>query len=208
MNICVRPLIALIAAGLFASGAVCAETRVDTTLITSMQQGGYILLMRHASSPRQAPTAETANPDNKDLERQLDAGGRDGARAMGNALRAMRIPVGEVLSSPTYRALETVRHAAFGEPLTLPQLGDGGRSMQPAAVEAQASWLRSKIAEPPRASTNTIVVTHQPNIVSALGRQWSDLADGETLIIRPGKQLEVVARVKIEEWAELSRLLD
>jgi hypothetical protein len=80
--------------------------------------------------------------------------------------------------------------------------------MQPAAVEAQASWLRSKIAEPPRASTNTIVVTHQPNIVSALGRQWSDLADGETLIIRPGKEFEVVARVKIEEWAELSRLLD
>ena len=64
--------------------------------------------MRHASSPRQAPSKEVANADNTKLERQLDETGRRGATTMGEAIRVLRIPIGVVLTSPTYRAMETV----------------------------------------------------------------------------------------------------
>ena len=50
-----------------------------------------------------------ANGDNAKLERQLDETGRTGATAMGETIRALRIPIGVVLTSPTYRAMETVR---------------------------------------------------------------------------------------------------
>ena len=94
----------------------------STKLVQRLRQGGYVLVMRHASSPREAPTKEIANADNPKLERQLDEAGRSGARAMGNAVRVLRIPIGAVLTSPTYRAMETVRLAhvcGFSSPLAL-----------------------------------------------------------------------------------------
>jgi hypothetical protein len=77
---------------------------------------------------------------------------------MGKALRDLRIPIGNVLSSPTYRALETVRLAQFGAPQTFVELGDNGQSMQ-GGTAAQAEWLRKQLAHF-RTGTNTIVATH------------------------------------------------
>ena len=169
-------------------------------LVKALQKGGYVLVMRHASSPREVPDKQTANTDNSKPERQLDESGRKSAVAMGKALRDLRIPIGNVLSSPTYRALETVRLAQFGTPHTFAELGDNGQSMQD-GTPAQAAWLQKQVARFPTA-TNTIVVTHLPNIVGAFPQLASGLADGEALIFGPdGKgQAILVARVKIEEW--------
>jgi phosphohistidine phosphatase SixA len=169
-------------------------------LVKALQKGGYVLVMRHASSPREVPDKQTANIDNRKPERQLDENGRKSAVAMGNALRALRIPIGDVFSSPTYRALETVRLARFGTPQTFAELGDNGQSMQ-GGTPAQAAWLQKQVARFATA-TNTIVVTHLPNIAGAFPQLASGLADGEALIFGPdGKgQAILVARVKIEEW--------
>jgi phosphohistidine phosphatase SixA len=59
--------------------------------VKPLQGGRYVLVMRHASSSRQAPSKEVANADNTKLERQLDEAGRRGATAMGEAIRALRI---------------------------------------------------------------------------------------------------------------------
>src|SRR6186713_409470 len=105
-----RLLLCLTAAAL-ASTPLLSQSLPAQALLTRLQKGGYVIVMRHASSPRQVPDKQAANPDNVKLERQLDEAGRAGARAMGAALRSLRIPVGEVLSSPTYRAMETARLA-------------------------------------------------------------------------------------------------
>jgi phosphohistidine phosphatase SixA len=159
--------------------------------------------MRHASSPREAPSKDVANADNTKLERQLDEAGRRGATAMGDAIRVLRIPVGVVLTSPTYRALETVRLARLDSPTTVNELGDGGQSMQ-GITEAQADWLRRKVTEVPR-SGNTIMVTHQPNLARAFPDWGSTVADGETVVIRPdGKGgISVVGRIRIGDWSQM-----
>jgi len=77
--------------------------------------------MRHASSPGVAPDAAHANIDNTTTARQLDDEGVASARAMGEALRRLRIPNGQVLSSPRYRALETVKYAQLGKALAVPE---------------------------------------------------------------------------------------
>jgi phosphohistidine phosphatase SixA len=66
---------------------------------------------------------------------------------MGDALRRLRIPIGQVLSSPTYRALETVKFARLGTATTLPQLGDSGQSMSADKNGTRAIWLKAKSAE-------------------------------------------------------------
>jgi broad specificity phosphatase PhoE len=126
---------------------------------------------------------------------------------MGQALKRLGIPVGSVWSSPTYRALETVRLADFGAPKTFPELGDGGQSMVKEAVAGQAAWLRNKVSEPPARGTNTIIVTHMPNIAAAFGDLANGLGDGETLVFEPhgnGKS-DLISKVKIEEWAALTQ---
>jgi phosphohistidine phosphatase SixA len=174
-------------------------------LATALQHGGYVLVMRHASSPRELPTQDVANPDNVKRERQLDAAGRAAATAMGTSLRAMKIPVGTVLSSPTYRALETARLAQLERPRSQDELGDGGQSMQSVA-DTQAAWLRRSAMDLPR-GTNTIIITHLPNITSAFPSLTPPPADGETLVFGPDGQgsATVIARIKIDDWPSLRR---
>jgi phosphohistidine phosphatase SixA len=171
-------------------------------LIASLKQGGYVLVMRHASSPRETPDKPTANADNVKMERQLDQAGRRTATAMGKALRDLRIPIGEVLSSPTYRALETARLAQLANVQQHTELGDGGQSMQ-SASDAQAQWFRERVSRFPK-GTNTIIVTHMPNISRAFP-DWGAVADGETVVVGPGEKGEPrpLGRVKIEEWPSL-----
>ena len=197
-------LCASAAAIIFSAGSAHAQALHGKALVNALQKGGYVILMRHASSPRELPDKKTADPDNTKPERQLDEGGRNTAVAMGNAFRELKIPVGKVLSSPTYRALETVRLAQFGVAQTFPELGDNGQSMQAAKAD-QAAWLRKQVAQFPK-GTNTIIVTHLPNIEGAFPQLASGLADGEALIFgSDGKAGAVLAgRVKIEEWPTMA----
>ncbi|OFW14150.1 MAG: hypothetical protein A3H29_15220 [Acidobacteria bacterium RIFCSPLOWO2_02_FULL_67_21] len=187
---------------LLSTSVVRGQAASGDALAQSLRQGGYVLVMRHASSPREAPDKQTANADNVKLERQLDEAGRSGSTAMGNALRDLKIPVGEVLTSPTYRALETVRLAKFANPRAYAELGDGGQSMQ-SVNDAQGAWLRERAMRLPK-GTNTIIVTHMPNITRAFP-EWGAVADGEVVVVgSDGKGgTRPVGRIKIEEWSRL-----
>jgi phosphohistidine phosphatase SixA len=184
-------------------GPAHAQTLTGDALLTALRGGGHVIVMRHAASPRQAPDRQIANADNVNLERQLDEAGRTTATAMGTALRDLRIPIGVVLVSPTYRALETVRFAKLANPQPAPELGDGGQSMQAVAGSA-GTWLQKKVTEFPT-GTNTLLVTHMPNMSAAFPSLAAGVADGEALIFGPdGKGgAALVARVTIDAWPRM-----
>ena len=190
------------AAALLLTVPAGAQTLSGNDLVKALQKGGYVVLMRHASSPMQVPDKATANPDNTTPERQLDAEGRATSTAMGKAIHDLKIPIGQVFTSPTYRARETVKYAQLGTPMPVPELGDNGRSMQ-GGTEAQAQWLRKKVTEFP-SGTNTVLVTHFPNIRGAFP-DLAMVADGEAVIWGPdGKGgAKILGRIKIEEWPGL-----
>src|SRR3984893_15815677 len=146
MNCRWMKLLSGVACVMVLAGIAHAQTLHGEALVKALRQGGYIIVMRHASSPREVPDKRTANPDNVKPERQLDEEGRASATAMGKALRDLKIPIGTVLTSPTYRALETIRYAQFGNPQAFPELGDNGQNMQ-GGTEAQATWLKKKATE-------------------------------------------------------------
>jgi phosphohistidine phosphatase SixA len=180
-----------------------AQNLEGAALVRALERGGYVVVMRHASSPSEPPAKDSADAENTRDERQLDEKGRTTATAMGNALHKLKIPVGEVLSSPTYRALETAKYAQFGTARTYPELGDDGKSMQ-GGTEAQAHWLQNKVTQLP-SGTNTFILTHNPNIMTAFPQIGSPVADGEALVFGPdGKGgATIVAHIKIEEWPSL-----
>jgi phosphohistidine phosphatase SixA len=108
-----------------------------------------------------------------------------------------------VLCSPTYRARETLRWAGIVPTRIDAELGDGGQSMA-GTTALQTAWLRQQANELPDGS-NTLIVTHYPNIVAAFASEAAGLEDGEALIIGPdGRGGTVVrARIRIEEWPRL-----
>lgn len=180
-----------------------AQNLEGSALVHALERGGYVLVMRHASSPSQPPAKDSTDAENTRAERQLDEKGRTLATAMGKALHDLKIPVGAVLSSPAYRALQTVKYAQLGNARTYAGLGDNGQSMQ-AAGEAQAHWLQNEVTQFP-SGTNTFIVTHNPNIMAAFPQIGSPVADGEALVFGPDGHggAVIVARIKIEEWPSL-----
>jgi phosphohistidine phosphatase SixA len=186
-------------------GLAFAQMLSGDALLKALRQGGYVIVMRHASSPREVPDKSLANPDNTKPERQLDQEGRTTATAMGKALRDLKIPIGEVLSSPTYRALETIRLEGWQNPKAAAELGDNGQSMS-GGTDAQAKWLQQQVTRFPSGS-NTILVTHLPNLTRTFPQDAMGMADGEALVFAPdGKGgAKVAARVKIDEWPRMVR---
>ena len=117
MQVTTRRLFTFFILPVLALGAASAASLLEgKPLTTALAQGGYVFLMRHASSPATPPSATEAAPANVGRDRQLDEKGRASARAMGEALRHLKIPVGKVLSSTAYRALETAGEALIYRP--------------------------------------------------------------------------------------------
>jgi phosphohistidine phosphatase SixA len=189
---------------LCAAGSTASLTGKDLT--AALQRGGFVILMRHASSPASPPDPAQAGPENPHHERQLDEAGRTSARAMGVAFHRLRIPIGQVLSSPAYRALETARLADLGPAQPYDQLGDAGQSMTADPSGTRGGWLRDKVAQAPKAGKDTLIITHAPNIREAFLTEGADLAEGEALVFRPDGQggASLVARVKIQDWPRLA----
>ena len=188
---------------LVAGAGVPAQSPMSgAALVAALRHGGCVVLMRHASSPAQPPAKADADPANTALERQLDERGRAASAAMGAALRRLGIAVGEVWTSPTYRARETARLAGFDQVRTDEHLGDRGQSMQ-GATDEQAAWLRTRVATQPQ-SGNTLVITHQPNLARAFPNA-ADVADGECLIFQPDGRggATLAGRIRIEDWPRL-----
>ena len=196
-QLCPRQLTYLGSLVLCVAAVADAQTLTGQALIKSLQSGGHVIVMRHASSPSEIPA--TPNPDNVPPERQLDEQGRTTAAAMGEALRRQKIPIGEVLTSPTYRARETARRAALPNPRSVSELGEGTGTMQ-AVSSAQTDWLQKKAKDFPR-GTNTVLVTHVPNVTAAFP-DIPAVAQGEALVFSDdGKGgARLVGRIKIEEW--------
>jgi phosphohistidine phosphatase SixA len=174
-------------------------------LVLQLQRGGCVILMRHASSPGAAPDPAQVDPGNVHSERQLDEAGRASARAMGDAFRRLRIPVGAVLSSPAYRALETPRLAGLAAPQTYVELGDAEHGATADPRGTRGAWLRGAVAQAPKPGTNTLIVTHAPNIREAFPTEGADLVEGEALIFRSDGRggASLIARVRIEDWPRL-----
>lgn len=178
-----------------------AQTLSGEALVDALRSGGHVIVMRHTASPRETPAAGTANPDNTKAERQLDEIGRNQAITMGRALKNLRIPIGEVQSSPTYRALETVKYLDLGTPEIRPELGDNGQSMS-GGTAAQAEWLQKRVLAVPLVN-NDFIITHQPNIAAAFP-QITNIGDGDALVFGRGGQL--LSRISIATWPQLVRM--
>ncbi|WP_211875909.1 histidine phosphatase family protein [Plastoroseomonas arctica] len=88
-----------------------ASARADPALIAALRAGGLNIYLRHAITDRSQ--ADRGRLGDRAGQRNLSAAGIAQAEALGAAWRRLRLPLGSVLASPVFRALDTAR-LAFG----------------------------------------------------------------------------------------------
>jgi phosphohistidine phosphatase SixA len=106
-----------------------------------------------------------------------------------------------VLSSPTYRALETARLIDAGKARAVEQLGNEGMA---ASDEVRTNWLQSEVTRKAEGG-NRLLITHGPNISAAFAQHAGGMTEGEALIFDPrgANGPMMIQRIRIEEWADL-----
>jgi hypothetical protein len=125
--------------------------------------------------------------------------------AFGDALRQAGVPIGKVYTSKYNRAYETAIIAGFQDIEKTTDLTEGGLVVSPNENNRRAEAFRKMIATAPKAHTNTILITHQPNIVAALDKDWFDMKEGEASIFRPADGgYKLVARIQMEDWPHIA----
>jgi broad specificity phosphatase PhoE len=168
--------------------------------------GGYVIVFRHGATNADQADTDPLNLDDVAKQRQLNDTGRADAKAVGEVFKAAGIPIGKSYSSRFQRAVETARLIGGKEPQTTLDLTEGGLVVSPNENNRRTQALRALVATPPDAGTNTLIVTHKPNILDAFGKDWFEVKEGEASIFKPanGKYV-MVSRVQIAQWAAASR---
>jgi phosphohistidine phosphatase SixA len=177
----------------------------DGDIAQALRAGGLVLVVRHgATFPDRADT-DPLNFDNIAAQRNLNDKGKALAKAFGDALRQAGVPIGKVYTSKYNRAYETAVLAGFPDIEKTADLTEGGLIVSPNENSRRADAFRKMLGVAPKDHTNTIIITHQPNIVAALGKDWFDVKEGEASIFRPADGgYKLVARVQMDEWPRVA----
>ncbi|MBI1347093.1 histidine phosphatase family protein [bacterium] len=202
-----RLLLALVLA-VVGTVAVAADPPAKGDVVPAVQKGGYVLFLRHPqSNPDQADT-DPLNLDNVNAQRHLTDAGREQAKALGLALKKLKVPVGKVLASKFHRTQETAKLLDLGEVETSVDVTEGGLVVSPKENQRRAAALRKLLGTTPLEGKNVVIVSHKPNLQDAAGKEFGDLGEGELVVFQPlgdGK-FKLVARVHPSamwsEWAK------
>ena len=174
----------------------------DKELVQALRNGGLVIILRHGATRSDQADSDPVDFDNIAAQRKLSDKGKAAAVAFGEALRQIGAPIGKVYTSRFNRAYETATLAGFKEVEKTPDLTYGGSAEDGAR---RAAAVRKMLSTAPQRETNTILITHTPNIVDALGKDWSEVKEGEASIFRPANgSYTLLARVQMEEWPRIA----
>ena len=168
-------------------------------LLSALRAGGFILYFRHTSTDFGQNDERMTGYEDCATQRNLTDAGRAEARAIGAEIRALGIPIGEVLASPFCRTMETAR-LVFGRATATPAVRGG--SAQPDSPAYYAP-LRELLATAVPHGTNVAIASHGNPFRAVVGGAY--LAEGEAAVIEPrgAEGFRVVARVRKDEWKDL-----
>ena len=83
---------------------------------------------------------------------------------------------------------------------------EGGLVATPIENDRRAAALKALVGTMPAEGTNTIIVTHKPNLIDAFGPDWVSSKDAEATVFKPaGSGTVLVARLQAQEWLTAAR---
>ena len=172
----------------FPSGCALAD---DEQVWAALKEGGKVILLRHTHVVIREGIGRLA-PGNCAAEVNLSSRGVEQAKRLGEAFRAHGIAVGEVLSSPYCRCMDTGR-LAFGRATAVQYL------MPPGVVsDSQAALNNERVLQEilnHRGPSNLVMITQDLNIANIV---LEPAYMGEFFVLQPnGADFTFIGKIQL-----------
>lgn len=178
-----------------AAPLVHGATDDEATVWKRLREGGHVILVRHASTVPGVGDPPGFRVGDCATQRNLSEAGRAESRRLGERLRAERVPIGRVYTSPWCRCRETAM-LAFGRAEAWEPLSSFFEFPHREADDVDS--VRKRIGGYSRqpGGPNVVMVTHNVNI-AALTKL--SVAQAEFVVVRPDGccGVRVVGRLRV-----------
>ena len=166
----------------------------DEHVWAALKQGGKVILLRHTHVDIREGIGRLA-PGNCAAEVNLSTSGVEQAKRIGEAFRAHGIAVGEVLTSPYCRCIDTGK-LAFGRATTVRYL------MPPGVVsDSQAKLNNESVLEEilkHHDSSNLVMITHDLNISNIVLEPTIKMGEFFVLQVN-GADFDVIGNIRMAD---------
>ena len=181
--LCLLVFLTLSARGAFAD---------DDHVWAALKQGGKVILLRHAHVDIREGIGHLAS-GNCAEEVNLSASGVEQAKRIGEAFRVHGIVVGEVLTSPYCRCIDTGK-LAFGHATSVQYLKPPG-----VVSEDQAKLDQDRVVQEilnHHDPSNLVMITHDLNIANVVLEDTVPM--GEFFVVQPnGTDFDVIGKIRM-----------
>ncbi|PWR00383.1 histidine phosphatase family protein [Leucothrix pacifica] len=166
-------------------------------LIAALQSGGHIIYMRHGETNVTERDNHTDTFKHCDNQRNLSKSGREQLKEIGTIIEDLKIPIGNVLSSPYCRTKETAQ-LTFGKYSVEPDLQFSiGKNKQEASrlgKQLLAMMLNSGVEH-----NNHVFVGHTANLKDGLN-VWPKPEGVVVVFKKRGDDIIFKGMIKPDEW--------
>ena len=191
-----------------APGATAADLE-GKALVEALRGGGFNIYFRHAATDwgqddRVELAGDWTSCDPAKM-RQLSSQGRATARRIGDAIRALGVPVAKVLSSEYCRSWETARLMDLGPVTKTRDIMNMRAADYVGGHEAVIRRAQRVLAQPPPEGANVIVVGHG-NLMRAATDAYASEGGSGVYAPRLGSErgFELLARLSPDDWTGLA----
>jgi phosphohistidine phosphatase SixA len=163
---------------------------------SALRDGGKVVLIRHGATTGGAGDPPGFRLEDCATQRNLTDKGRAESKAAGDRIRAQKMPVGKVMSSPWCRCRDTATLMNLGHPVEIAETFSNAYNF---------SDRRDELTKGARAVIGAwkgpgalVIVTHGANILPLTGFQP---AEGEMVVVEPDVaadgRLKVIGRIPV-----------
>jgi hypothetical protein len=172
-----------------------AQARLQgAALVHALRDGGLVIYFRHTATDFTKNDDAMRGYDDCAFQRPLSAQGRADAKAIGERIVALKLPVGVAKASPMCRTMEHARlMLGAATPMT---------TMRELTAPGEYLGLKRLLSERVPPGINRWMVGHGTPFRAVAGPPH--LAEGEAIVLRPnGEGWVVLARISVADWAAL-----
>ena len=182
-----------------AQQAKITETQFNLStieLINGLQTGGYIIYMRHGMTNHEQKD-NTQDFNDCTQQRNLSNSGREQLEIIAKAIRVLKIPIGDVLSSPYCRAKQTA-DITFGKFTVEPKL-QFSISKNQEESQRLGEQLKQMMHQASTEKYNAVFVGHTSNLRDGLGI-WPKPEGVIVVFQKQQGKLLFLGMIKPSEW--------
>ncbi len=181
------------------AAAATAQGAQAAALVAALRRGGVVAVMRHGITDRSQ--IDTGDLTRREGQRNLNEAGHQQSIRTGQAVARLGLPLGEVLTSPVFRARDTAELAFGARARIEDNLTADDYTPDPDLLRRRIAWLAARARRPSAPDRTDVLVGHIVPLGMVLGRglAQAEYPEGGFAVFAPEGLLGILAAETL--WA-------